>query len=84
MHIAIIGFLKKSCGKHGKRNRPEGYRRIRIASIAVLFSLLLAGSVALVHAKTYVFTLKWALKVLGTANSLVLWVLLLEARETCM
>jgi hypothetical protein len=41
-----------------KEGALQGSRRVRIASVAVLFLLLLVGSVVFVYAETYVFTLK--------------------------
>jgi hypothetical protein len=41
-----------------KEGALQGSRRVRIASVAFLFLLLLAGSIVFVYAETYVFTLK--------------------------
>jgi hypothetical protein len=59
MHLALSSFVEKRYMALGKRNRLVGSGRIRVASLAFLFLLLLAGSIALVYAQTYVFTLKW-------------------------
>jgi hypothetical protein len=45
--------------KLGSRNKNAGSTRIKVATLTLLFLLLSAGSAALVHAETPVFTLKW-------------------------
>jgi tripartite motif-containing protein 71 len=67
VHISGFGFLEKRVVNFGKRIRLAGSKRERIASIAVMFLLLLAGSVALVNAETYVLNLIWDVPGRGVA-----------------
>ncbi len=67
MQITVFSINENRRFKLGSRNRHAGSRHIRVASLTLLFLLLLAGSVALVHAETpLVFTLKWGSR--GSGN----------------
>jgi DNA-binding beta-propeller fold protein YncE len=66
MQITFFSFMESKHAKLGSRNRFAGSRLIRVASLAILFLLLLAGSVTLVNAQTPVFTLKWGSR--GSGN----------------
>ena len=50
-------FVEKASGKRGNHTRRN--QRITILGIALLFTLLFAGAVSLVHAETYNYVTQW-------------------------
>jgi sugar lactone lactonase YvrE len=61
MQITLFGHLENRCVNLGSRNRRAGSRRIRVASLAILFLLLIASAMPLVLAEseTYVVVNQW-------------------------
>ena len=52
-------FVEKASGKRGNHTRRN--QRITILGIALLFTLLFAGAVLLVHAETYNYVTQWGI-----------------------